>query len=101
MHNKSSINVIDFFNRYFTYQIEPEVGSADMLVTGSVYDGYSADESPSSPAITNNNVNSPAEISAHFGKITYQKAGSIIRMIHHLVGDEAFKFGLHAYLTAK
>ncbi|KAI8424608.1 hypothetical protein MSG28_003042 [Choristoneura fumiferana] len=90
----------DYFQDYITAIIEPEVGSADMLVTGSVYDGYSADESPSSPAITNNNVNSPAEISAHFGKITYQKAGSIIRMIHHLVGDEAFKLGLQAYLKA-
>ena len=72
-----------------------------MLVIGSVHSALSADEDPESPAITNNNVNSPAEISGHFGTITYQKGGSVIRMIHHLIGDNAFKMGLNAYLTEK
>ncbi|XP_047984433.1 membrane alanyl aminopeptidase-like [Leguminivora glycinivorella] len=90
----------DYFQDYITAIIEPDVGSADQLVTGSVYDGYNADESPTSPAITNNEVNSPAEIHGHFGKITYQKAGSIIRMVHHLIGDDAFKLGLQSYLKA-
>lgn len=72
-----------------------------MLVIGSVHSAYAEDEGPESPAITNNDVNSPAEISGHFGTITYQKAGSVIRMMHHLIGDEAFKYGLNAYLTEK
>ncbi|XP_041970214.1 membrane alanyl aminopeptidase-like [Aricia agestis] len=90
----------NYFQDYITALIEPEVGSKDMLVIGSVYSAYDADDEPDSPPITNDNVNSPAEISAHFGTITYQKAGSVIRMIHHLIGDEAFKFGLTSYLIA-
>lgn len=83
-----------------SFQIEPEVGSGNMLVIGSVWTAYDADNSPSSAAITND-VNSPEEISAHFSGISYQKAGSVIRMIHHLIGDDAFKLGLNSYLTAK
>lgn len=91
----------NYFDNFVSFQIEPEVGSGNILVTGSVYSALDADESPKSPPITNNDVFSPAEISEHFGTITYQKAGSVIRMMHHLLGDEAFKFGLNAYLSAK
>ncbi|XP_013184610.2 membrane alanyl aminopeptidase [Amyelois transitella] len=90
----------NYFQDYITAMIEPELGSDDILVTGSVYAAYDADNSPTSPPISNDDVNSPAEISDHFGTITYQKAGSVIRMIHHLVGDQAFKFGLNSYLSA-
>lgn len=72
-----------------------------MLVIGSVHSAYDADSDPDSAPITNNNVNSPAEISGHFGTISYQKAGSVIRMMHHLIGDDAFRYGLNSYLTAK
>lgn len=81
--------------------MDPEVGSANQLVIGSVYSAYDADNTPTAPPITNNNVNSPAEISGHFGTITYQKAGSVIRMMHHLIEDDAFKYGLNFYLTNK
>nr|QEV86803.1 aminopeptidase N8 [Chilo suppressalis] len=90
----------NYFQDYITHLIEPEVGSGNILVTGSVYAAYDADDSPTSPPITNNDVNSPAEISGHFGTITYQKAGSVIRMMHHLLGDDAFKIGLNTYLTS-
>ncbi|CAG9795008.1 unnamed protein product [Diatraea saccharalis] len=89
----------NYFQDYITALIEPELASENILVTGSVYSAYDADDSPSSPAITNNDVNSPAEISGHFGTVTYQKAGSVIRMMHHLIGNDAFKAGLNAYLT--
>ncbi|CAH2070908.1 unnamed protein product, partial [Iphiclides podalirius] len=90
----------NYFQDYITALIEPDVGSADMLVIGSVYSAYEADQTPDSAPITNNNVNSPAEISGHFGTVTYQKAGSVIRMVHHLLGDNAFKYGLSSYLRA-
>ncbi|XP_053604250.1 membrane alanyl aminopeptidase-like [Plodia interpunctella] len=90
----------NYFQDYITSVIEPDLGSDDILVTGSMYAAYDADNAPTSPPISNEDVNSPAEISGHFGTITYQKAGSVIRMIHHLVGDEAFKFGLNSYLNA-
>ncbi|XP_039749724.1 membrane alanyl aminopeptidase-like isoform X2 [Pararge aegeria] len=90
----------NYFQDYITAMIEPDVAAEDQLIIGSVYTALDADDVPDSPPITNNNVNSPDEISGHFGSITYQKAGSVIRMIHHLIGDNAFKSGLNAYLMA-
>ncbi|CAD0197373.1 unnamed protein product [Chrysodeixis includens] len=88
----------NYFQDYITAIVNPTLGAENQLVIGSVYSAYSADSSSSSAPITNNNVNSPAEISGHFGTITYQKAGSVIRMIHHLIQDDAFKHGLNSYL---
>ncbi|XP_059049752.1 membrane alanyl aminopeptidase-like [Achroia grisella] len=89
----------NYFQDYITYLIEPELRSDNVLVTGSVYSAYNADDFPTSTPISNDNVNTPSEISGNFGTITYQKGGSVIRMIHHLIGDEAFKTGLNVYLT--
>lgn len=77
------------------------MGSADILVTGSVYSAYEADDNGKAAPINNVDVNSPAEISGHFGTITYQKAGSVIRMMHHLLGDDGFKIGLQTYLDSR
>ncbi|KAH9643218.1 hypothetical protein HF086_012880 [Spodoptera exigua] len=89
----------NYFQDYITSFVDPSVGAGNQLVIGSVYSAYDADNSPTSPPITNIAVNSPSEISGHFGTITYQKAGSVIRMMHHLIQDEAFKYGLNFYLT--
>ncbi|XP_030032733.2 membrane alanyl aminopeptidase-like [Manduca sexta] len=89
----------NYFQDYITIYVDPDVASDNQLVIGSVYSAYDADSSPNSAPITNVNVNSPAEISGHFGTITYQKAGSVIRMMHHLMGDDAFKRGLNVYLN--
>ncbi|KAI5638672.1 peptidase family m1 domain-containing protein [Phthorimaea operculella] len=89
----------NYFQDYITSLIEPEVGAGDQLVIGSVYSAYDADSTPDSNPITNNNVNSPDEISGHFGTISYQKAGSVIRMMHNLLGDEGFILGLNFYLN--
>nr|AWT23001.1 aminopeptidase N8 [Hyphantria cunea] len=89
----------NYFQDYITSLIEPELGSANLLVTSSAYTAYAADDNPFARALTNDEVNSPAEISDHFGSITYQKGGSVIRMIHHLIGDDVFRLGLRTYLT--
>ncbi|KAJ2952367.1 hypothetical protein O0L34_g4651 [Tuta absoluta] len=89
----------NYFQDFITSLIEPEVGAGDQLVVGSVYSAYDADSSPDSAPITNEDVNSPADISKHFGTISYQKAGSVIRMMHNLIGDEGFILGLNFYLN--
>lgn len=94
-------NITNFLVTIFHHQIEPDVAADDQLIIGSVYTALDADDVPDSPPITNLNVNSPDEISGHFGSISYQKAGSVIRMMHHLIGENAFKSGLNAYLVAK
>jgi len=43
-------------------------------------------------------VRHPSEISEIFDAISYEKGASVIRMLHHYLGDQAFRGGLQAYL---
>jgi puromycin-sensitive aminopeptidase len=43
-------------------------------------------------------VHDPAEIDEIFDAISYQKGASVINMLYHFIGEEAFKNGLHNYL---
>lgn len=43
-------------------------------------------------------VNSPTEIAEIFGKISYSKGASIIRMLQHMIGHENFIAALSKYL---
>ncbi|XP_058178093.1 puromycin-sensitive aminopeptidase [Anopheles ziemanni] len=44
-------------------------------------------------------VGHPSEIDEIFDEISYNKGASVIRMLHHYIGDEDFKRGMHVYLT--
>ncbi|XP_049545887.1 puromycin-sensitive aminopeptidase isoform X2 [Anopheles darlingi] len=44
-------------------------------------------------------VGHPSEIDEIFDEISYNKGASVIRMLHHYIGDEDFKRGMHIYLT--
>uniref|UniRef100_A0A182NID0 Aminopeptidase n=1 Tax=Anopheles dirus TaxID=7168 RepID=A0A182NID0_9DIPT len=44
-------------------------------------------------------VGHPSEIDEIFDEISYNKGASVIRMLHHYIGDEDFKKGMHVYLT--
>ena len=43
-------------------------------------------------------VETPEEIEEAFDALTYDKAASVLRMIEHYVGEEAFRAGVSAYL---
>jgi tricorn protease interacting factor F2/3 len=43
-------------------------------------------------------VNSPAEIESIFDEISYEKGGTVLRMIENYVGEGVFRKGLHNYL---
>lgn len=45
-------------------------------------------------------VNNPDEVAEIFDKISYGKGASLIRMMNHFIGEQAFKLGLHRYLEA-
>lgn len=45
------------------------------------------------------NIGHPAEIEEIFDAISYSKGSSVIRMLHDYIGDDAFRKGLHNYLT--
>ena len=59
------------------------------LHTAMLVDGLT-----SSRPIVAENVNTPADISALFDVISYQKGSCIVRMINEFSGDDAFKLGL-------
>lgn len=44
-------------------------------------------------------VGHPSEIDEIFDEISYNKGASVIRMLHHYIGDEHFKKGMNIYLT--
>ncbi|KAJ8981072.1 hypothetical protein NQ317_007209 [Molorchus minor] len=44
-------------------------------------------------------VGNPSEIDEIFDDISYSKGASVIRMLHHYIGDEDFRKGMHLYLT--
>lgn len=44
-------------------------------------------------------VGHPGEVESIFDDISYNKGGSIIRMCHSWIGDDAFRKGMHDYLT--
>nr|XP_023015706.1 puromycin-sensitive aminopeptidase-like [Leptinotarsa decemlineata] len=44
-------------------------------------------------------VGNPAEIDEIFDDISYHKGASVIRMIHHFIGDDDFRKGMHLYLV--
>ncbi|XP_050301023.1 puromycin-sensitive aminopeptidase [Anthonomus grandis grandis] len=44
-------------------------------------------------------VGNPSEIDEIFDDISYNKGASVIRMLHHYIGDEDFRKGMHNYLT--
>ncbi|GLV41002.1 uncharacterized protein CBL_04526 [Carabus blaptoides fortunei] len=46
----------------------------------------------------NYHVETPTQISSHFGSISYNKGGSVIRMMEHFLGTDNFKTGLQKYL---
>ena len=45
-------------------------------------------------------VRAPAEVEQLFDAISYSKGASLIRMLEHFLGPEAFRDGLHRYLSA-
>jgi len=45
-------------------------------------------------------ANTPAEINEMFDGIAYDKAGAVIGMVEHYLGEETFRQGVHNYLAA-
>ncbi|MGC8478412.1 MAG: M1 family metallopeptidase [Candidatus Micrarchaeia archaeon] len=59
---------------------------------------FAADDLKSTHPI-NVEVNSPGEIDEVFDRISYEKGGSILRMIEDFAGPETFRKGLNLYLN--
>lgn len=60
--------------------------------------GYAADAIETSKPMTRS-VNSKTEVEAAGDKITYNKGGSIVRMMNLMFGSTVFDLGLQNYLN--
>ncbi|ELU18860.1 hypothetical protein CAPTEDRAFT_133041, partial [Capitella teleta] len=75
----------------------PEWKMLDQFLDDAVILGMSSDGLKSSHPI-NVPVHDPAEINQIFDAISYQKGGSVIRMLESFLSQSTFEQGLHSYL---
>ncbi|XP_058791423.1 aminopeptidase N-like [Phymastichus coffea] len=89
----------NFFQSLITQQVEPKWQSTYQSVVKSIQTLAFDFDSTAKTHPINQEVEKPSEIGAIFDSISYQKAGAIIRMMQHFLGNRVFKRGLHIYLT--
>ena len=77
----------------------PEWHVWTQFVSADTNRGLSLDGLRSSHPIEQEVAN-PAEIGQLFDAISYSKGASILRMLEHFLGAEAFRHGLHGYLDS-
>ncbi len=76
----------------------PEWDLWDQFLKSATADAMALDSLESSHPI-NVDVKSPAEVREIFDSISYDKGGSLLRMLENYVGEKHFQKGLNAYLT--
>ncbi|GLG93883.1 Aminopeptidase N [Gryllus bimaculatus] len=90
------------FARYFQYYVTDKVEAADwrmwdQFVVDQHQMVFALDSVQMANALTHH-VSTPAEASASFGSITYNKGASILRMISNTIGPTYFQQALQNYL---
>nr|CAD7397317.1 unnamed protein product [Timema poppensis] len=88
-----------YFEFFATALVETTWRLEEQFVVREVHSAFSADASEWSHPMTYD-VYSPTEIGNIFDSISYAKAGSVIRMMEHILTTETFKGGLNLYLNA-
>ncbi|KAH8409851.1 hypothetical protein KR222_009893, partial [Zaprionus bogoriensis] len=90
------------FARFMQYKgvnsVHPDWGMLDQFQIMALHSVLDFDAKLSSHPIVQK-VESPDEINAIFDTISYEKAGSILRMLENLVGEETFQEAVTNYLT--
>jgi len=79
-------------------RIYPEWDFWDQFLEGSVNEALSLDALKTSHPIEVE-IRKPSEIREIFDDISYDKGGSILRMLEDFIGEESFRSGLKSYLT--
>ncbi|KAK9296119.1 hypothetical protein QLX08_009757 [Tetragonisca angustula] len=90
----------DYFEYFLTHKIIPEWRLDELFVVNNIQGvAFTADVVENQRPM-NHKVNTPQEISSLFDNIAYQKSGSVIRMMSHILGEENFQNGLRRYLNS-
>ncbi|KAK3108903.1 hypothetical protein FSP39_018341 [Pinctada imbricata] len=89
------------FIEYFGSSIvHPDWQMMEQFTVGEIYDAFSIDGLATSHPIYLP-VNSPDEINEIFDAISYNKGGSVVRMIRFFMGEDTFLKGIQDYLNAR
>lgn len=100
MNNSESLLLFNFLNVFLIYillQVEKSWKIPDQFVVDHLQTSFDVDAEITSHAMTHD-VYSPSQIRSRFNKISYAKAGSILRMTEKIIGSDLFYGGLHIYL---
>lgn len=75
----------------------PELEVDKQFVTRSLH--YALEDEVDGTVALRTNATTQSEISSRFSTISYDKGGSILRMVEHILGTDAWKKGLNSYLN--
>jgi len=78
--------------------IHPEMKIWNLFLTNSLSGALELDSLENTHPVEVE-VFSAGDIDEIFDEISYDKGASVIRMLHHYLGEEAFRKGMNAYLT--
>lgn len=89
-----------FFQYFATEDVMKDWSLESQFVVDQVHTALSVDSTVTSHPMSHD-VDSPAEISSMFDNISYNKGGSVIRMIKAVLGDDVFYKSLENYLKSR
>nr|CAD7396260.1 unnamed protein product [Timema cristinae] len=89
-----------YFEYFIAAKVEPNWQLDQQFLVEVVQNAFATDALDSSRPM-NYNITYSSEIIGVFDTITYDKAGSVIRMLEHVLTSETFRKGLSRYLKAQ
>ncbi|KAL6258042.1 hypothetical protein P5V15_009960 [Pogonomyrmex californicus] len=92
--------IATLFGVYIINQTMPDTRMLDLFVVQTQQESLRLDDSQIMKPL-GSEVNSISEINSLFSFTYYIKAPSILRMLHHTVGDEIFQKGIKTYMKRK
>ncbi|XP_011642693.1 aminopeptidase N-like [Pogonomyrmex barbatus] len=92
--------IATLFGVYIINQTMPDTRMLDLFVVQTQQESLRLDDSQIMKPL-DSEVNSISEINSLFSFTYYIKAPSILRMLHHTVGDEIFQNGIKAYMKRR
>ncbi|XP_073817389.1 membrane alanyl aminopeptidase [Musca autumnalis] len=88
-----------FFQYFGTHNVEKHYQLDQQFVVDQIQAVMSMDSTNSTNPMSDENTNTPADLSRMFNSISYNKGGTFIRMVKYVMGEENFKNSLREYLA--
>ncbi|XP_055853626.1 membrane alanyl aminopeptidase-like [Episyrphus balteatus] len=89
-----------YFQYFMTHEVHPEMEMDKQFVVDQIQVVFTMDATNNTNPMTDPSAASPEDLSRMFNSISYNKGGSVIRMIRHAIGETRFKKSLQDYLNA-